>query len=134
MNKKLIFQLSLFGLAMALATITLIPATIEPAFWLVIFLTCAYIISQKAPGNYFLHGFLVSLVNCVWITVAHIFFSTIYLEHHPQEAAMLVHSPLVHHPRMMMLIGGSAIGIFSGLILGLFSWLASLIFKKKVAN
>jgi hypothetical protein len=131
MNKKLIFQLSLFGLAMALATITLIPATIEPAFWLVIFLTCAYIISQKAPGKYFLHGFCVSLVNCVWITVAHIFFSHAYLAHHPQEAAMLVNSPLAHHPRIMMLIGGSVVGIVSGLVLGLFSWLASLIFKKK---
>ena len=33
---KLIFRLSLFGLAMAIATVFAIPSNIEPAFWLVI--------------------------------------------------------------------------------------------------
>ena len=132
MNKKLIFLLSLFGLAMGIATIICIPASTEPYFWLVIFLCCAYIISQKAPGQYFLHGFLVSLVNCFWITTLHLLFMHAYLANHPQEATMLVKSPLPAHPRIMMLIGGSVVGVMSGLGLGLLSWLASLIFKKKV--
>jgi hypothetical protein len=134
MNKKLIFLLSLFGLAMGIATILFIPASIEPGFWLIIFLFCAYIISQKAPGQYFLHGFLVSLVNCVWITTLHLLFMHAYLANHPQEAAMLVTSPLPKHPRLMMLIGGFVVGIISGLILGSFSWLASLILKRKQRN
>ena len=33
---KLISRLSLFGLAMAIATVFAIPSNIEPAFWLVI--------------------------------------------------------------------------------------------------
>lgn len=40
MDWKLIFQLSLFGLAMAVATVYVIPSNIEPVFWLVIFLIC----------------------------------------------------------------------------------------------
>ncbi len=38
MNWKLILQLSMFGLAMSVATVYLIPSKIEPAFWLPIFL------------------------------------------------------------------------------------------------
>jgi uncharacterized membrane protein len=33
MNWKLIFLLSLFGLAMAIATVFVIPSNIEPLFW-----------------------------------------------------------------------------------------------------
>jgi hypothetical protein len=36
MDWKLIFGLSLFGLAMAIATVFIVPSNIEPAFWLVI--------------------------------------------------------------------------------------------------
>ncbi len=40
MNGKLILQLSMFGLAMGLATVFFIPSSIEPAFWLAIFVVC----------------------------------------------------------------------------------------------
>jgi hypothetical protein len=62
-NWKLIFQLSIFGVIMAVATISLIPQNIEPVIWVLIFIVCAYIVSKKAPGKYFLHGFLISIVN-----------------------------------------------------------------------
>ena len=68
MNRKLILQLSLFGLAMGIATVFVIPSNIEPIFWLVIFGICAYIIATRCSGRYFLHGLFVSLVNSVWIT------------------------------------------------------------------
>src|SRR2546430_17102735 len=67
---RLILELSLFGLAMAVATVFVIPSSVEPIFWLAIFVVCAYLIAKRAPGKFFLHGFLVSLVNCFWITTA----------------------------------------------------------------
>ncbi len=42
MNWKLILQLSLFGLAMAVGTVFVIPSNVEPLFWLAIFAVCAY--------------------------------------------------------------------------------------------
>jgi hypothetical protein len=126
MNWKLIFQLSVFGLIMAFATISLIPEKIEPAFWLVIFIFCAYVIAKAAPDKYFLHGFLVSMVNCIWITGAHGFFYSTYTAHHPDMAAMYTGS----HPRMMMLVFGPLFGAGFGIILGLFSFVASKIVKK----
>jgi len=126
MNWKLIFQLSAFGLIMAFATVSLIPEKIEPVFWVVIFAFCAYVIAKAAPGKYFLHGFLVSLVNCVWITAVHCFFYDSYVAHHRDMAAMYTGI----HPRKMMLVYGPAFGIMFGLVLGLFAFIASKAVKK----
>lgn len=129
MNTKLILQLSLLGLAMAILTIWL-PSSIEPLFWIVIFVFCAYMIARKCTSKYFLHGFLVSLVNCVWITSIHIIASETYLANHPQEAAMMSTMPMPDSPRLMMLMTGPVVGIISGLVLGLFAFIASKIVKK----
>jgi hypothetical protein len=129
MNWKLIFQLSLFGLAMAFATVFVIPSKIEPAFWLVIFLICAYLIAKRNPGLHFVHGLLVGLVNSVWITSAHVFFFDAYIARHPQEAAMMQNSPLHVSPRLMMAITGPVVGLLSGVILGVFAFVAGKLVK-----
>lgn len=131
MNKKLIFRLSLFGLFMAIATVYWIPSNIEPIFWLAIFIICAYLIAKKCSGKYFLHGFLVSLANCVWITGGHILLYHTYMANHAEEAAMTAKMPMPDHPRLMMLMMGPIVGIVSGLVLGLFAFIASKIMKKK---
>lgn len=134
MNWKIIFQLSIFGLIMAFGTVSLIPEKFEPAFWLLIFIFCAYVIAKVCPNKYFLHGFLVSMVNCVWITAVHIAFRETYLAHHPQMASMStgMSGPLATHPRLAMAIMGPIFGAMFGIILGAFSFVASKIVKKKV--
>jgi hypothetical protein len=132
MNWKLIFTLSLFGLAMALATVSLIPQHVEPICWLVIFIICAYLIVKNAPGKYFLHGFLVSMVNSVWITAAHVYWCTTYLANHPNMADMGKNMQIVPgHIRWSMLVMGPIFGVIFGLILGLFAFIAGKLMKKK---
>ncbi len=132
MNWKLIFGLSMFGLVMAFATISLIPANIEQFVWPVIMLVCAYLVAVNAPGKYFLHGFLICLLNCLWITSAHIAFATTYLANHTMEANHYAefnkNGGLT--ARQAMLVMGPMIGIVSGLVLGLFSFAASKVFRK----
>jgi hypothetical protein len=132
MNIKLILQLSAFGLIMSLGTIALIPQQIEPAFWLVIFVFCAYVIAKAAPGKYFLHGFLVSLVNCMWIIAAHAIFYDTYIANHPSVGLMNSDAPvsMASHPRLIQAIFGALIGVISGVVLGLFSVIASKFVKK----
>ncbi len=128
MNWKLIFTLSLFGLAMAFCTISLIPPAIEPALWLLIFVICARVIARFAPGRYFAHGFLLSMVNSVWITAAHAIFLGPYFLHHQQMVEMSQKMPfLTDHTRWQMVVMGPIFGAFFGLILGLFAFLASKI-------
>lgn len=131
MNKKLIFQLSLFGLAMAFATVYFIPSNIEPFCWLVIFIVCAYFIAKNCTSKYFLHGLYVSLLNAVWITAVHILLFNTYISNHPKEAGMMTKMPMPDLPRLMMLVTGPIVGLISGLILGLFALIASKIMKKK---
>jgi hypothetical protein len=50
MNWKLIFLLSLFGLAMGFATVFVLPTKIEPVFWLVIFVISAYLIAKRCAS------------------------------------------------------------------------------------
>ena len=130
MNWKLILQLSLFGLAMAFATVFWIPTKIEPAFWLLIFIICAYLISKICEGKYFLHGFLVSMVNCVWITSVHVIFYGTYIANHPDMVEMNAKMPMPDHPQLMMVITGPVFGVVSGLVLGFFAFISGKMVKK----
>jgi uncharacterized membrane protein len=121
----------MFGLLMAFATVFLIPFNVEPYCWLVIFIICAYSIAKRASGKYFLHGFCTSLVNCVWITAAHILLFSQYAVTHTQEMSNSNNMSFLHgHPRQQMLVFGPIIGIASGIVLGLFALIASKIVKK----
>ena len=131
MNWKLSFQLSAFGLIMAIATISLIPEKVEPAFWFVIFIFCAYVIAKVAGGKYFWHGLLVSIINCVWITAAHIICYKTYEANHLDMVKMTEDMPMSNHPRLLMLLMGPLFGVMFGLILGLFSFVASMLVKPK---
>jgi hypothetical protein len=128
MNWKLIFQLSLFGLAMAITTVYLIPSSVEPYCWLLIFIACAVIIARNCTSRYFLHGFCVSLVNCVWVTGAHVILYNSYAATHAKEVEMMSAMPV--SPRLMMLLTGPIVGIVSGLVLGLFALIASRITRR----
>ncbi|HEY8780345.1 MAG TPA: hypothetical protein VIM16_01920 [Mucilaginibacter sp.] len=136
MNWKIVFQLSIFGLIMAFATVSLIPEKIEPAFWLLIFIFCAIVIAKVCPGKYFLNGFMVSVINSVWITAVHIAFRNTYVANHPQMASMGANMPpaLSIHPRLAMAVMGLIFGAMFGIVLGLFSFMASFIIKKDVTK
>lgn len=128
---KLVAKLSSFGLAMAVATVYFIPSNVEPVLWLAIFVICAALIARKAPGKYFLHGFLVSLLNSVWITATHMLLFDSYIIRHPKEAAMMTSMPLPDSPRLMMLMTGPVVGAASGIVLGLFAFIASKVFRRR---
>src|SRR5262245_11486885 len=109
MNWRLVLALSLFGLAMGLATVYAIGPNVEPLFWLAIFLVCAVVVARQAPGRPFLHGLAIGIVNSVWVTGAHVLLFRDYIARHPQEAAMTASMPLARHPRLLMAFVGPLI-------------------------
>jgi hypothetical protein len=133
MDWKLIFGLSLFGLAMGVATVFVIRSDIDPVFWLLVFLVCAYLIARNRPDRHFLHGLLLGIVNSVWVTGAHIAFFSQYIANHPKEAAMMGSMPLPDSPRLMACVG-PIIGIISGLVIGLLAFVAGRLVKPRVNN
>jgi len=131
MNWKLILQLSLFGLAMGIATVFAIPSSAEPIFWLVIFLVTAYLIATRAPGRYFAHGLLVGVANSVWITASHVLLFDRYIAGHAREAAMMTSMPMPDAPRLMMAMTGPVIGIVSGVVIGVLAVIASKLVARR---
>jgi len=130
-NWKLIFGLSLFGLAMGLATVFWVQSNVEPLFWLVIFVICALLTARQLSSRHFIHGLLVGIVNSVWVTAAHIAWFDRYMANHPREAAMAQSMPLSNSPRLMMALVGPMIGIISGVILGVFCLVAARFVKPR---
>ncbi len=127
MNWKLILALSLFGLAIAIASLWGL-GMIEPLLWLAVFIIYAWVIARRAPGKYFLHGFLVSVVNSIWITAIHAGFFSIYAKNNPQ---FVQSAPPGVNPRVLMIIMGPIFGLLFGLIAGLFAFVGSKVFKKQ---
>jgi hypothetical protein len=131
MNWKIVFLLSLFGLAMGIATVFVIPSNVEPFFWLVIFVISAFVIARSAPSLHFLHGLLVGIFNSVWITAAHIVFVNQYLANHAKEAAMMQAMPRPDSPRLMMAIVGPIAGVISGAVIGILAFIAGKLLSSR---
>lgn len=134
MNWKVIFGLSVFGLAMGLGTVFGISPRAEPVFWLAIFVISAFVIARQARTRLFWHGFLLGIVNAVWVTGAHIVFYRRYLAGHTAEAELVAR--LQAPPRLAippMAIVGLASGLISGAVIGLLAYLVGkLLATKKV--
>src|SRR2546423_13990939 len=104
MNWKLILQLSLFGLAMGIATVFVIPSNVEPLFWLVIIGITGYAIAKRTASGRFQHGLLVGIVNSVWVTGSHVLLFSRYVANHPKEVAMMSSMPMGDSPRRLMVV------------------------------
>jgi hypothetical protein len=131
MNWKLIFLLSLVGLAMALESVFLPSSRPESLVWPVAFVVYAFVIARRAPGKYFLHGFLVGFTNWVWVAAAHVIFRDAYVATHAKEVANLQSMALPGVPPGVAaavrawLTSGIPIPGLSGLVIGLLAWIAS---------
>src|SRR5260221_14701851 len=94
MNGKLILLLSLFGLAMGIGTVFVIPSNVEPVLWLVIFVVCAILIARGAPRRGFVHGLALGLAKPVWGAGApRLFFDADIPPPAPEAGVMKVNPP-----------------------------------------
>jgi hypothetical protein len=136
MNKKLIFILSLLGLIMGFVTIYPVPAIGVRLFWLAVVIVFPFFIARYCSRKYFLNGLLLGLLNAAWITAAHMLFFNTYIANHQHDAELLSNiAVLFKIPTgsimIVVLARGIIVGLVSGLILGLFALIASMIMKKK---
>ena len=122
MSYKLILGLSLFGLAMGVGTAFVIPPNVEPYAWLAIFGLSGFFIAKQAPGRYVLHGVLVSVLDAVWVTGAHV---ALYDKYAVVHRSILSMAPHLGSPPVTMAAAGAVVGIVGGIALGVFAWVSS---------
>jgi hypothetical protein len=132
MNWKLIFGLSLFGVAMGFGTVFAISPRVEPFLWPVIFVVCAFVIARQAPRRPFLHGFLLGILNSVWVTGAHMLFFNRYLAGHAQDAEMIraLHASGVV-PRAVMAMAGLGVGLIPAAVIGVLAYVVAKALKSR---
>lgn len=130
MNWKTIHFLSFLGLAMALATVTFLPGTIEPFIWPIVLVISAYILAKNVSQKLLLHGLVLGMYNCAFVTGIHLLFRDEYVNLNPKMGAFLEKPIIENHPGLSMLLTGVFIGIVSGLIIGI---LATII-RKNILN
>lgn len=120
MNWKLIFLLSIIGAVMALLTISTIPSTVEPIFWLAIFVFNAFVITSRVPkGKFFAHAWFVSVVSGLWIGIIHAVFHDTYVANHADEVRQMAFMPWSESATAMVILGpifGAIFGLVSGLV------------------
>ena len=133
MNWKLLFTLSLFGVAMGIASLFGLTGKLEPVLWLFIFILYAVGIAKRVQSKHFLHGLLVSVFNGLWIGVIHSAFSSTYFENNPDMLEGFQKLPQFVGPQVMMLVMGPLIGAATGVIAGLFTLIAAKMMVKKSA-
>jgi hypothetical protein len=131
---RLIFELSLLGLLMGFATVWFIPFKSEIYFWLIIYIYSAYRIGNIHRGNYFLHGFLVSVLNGCWYALVHVFFYHEFIAFHPEELSLFQLLSLEQSPKFATLVTGPLFGAGFGLLVGTLSMGAYLLRKKLKKN
>jgi hypothetical protein len=127
MNWGLLLRLSAFGFVMAIATISFIPQQFEYVVWPFIFGFCAYTIAKKCDDRFFIHGFMLSIINCIYIVAFHTAFFDAYASAHDAAIAMLPQGP---SPRAMSAALGVVAGVISGIIQGVFCIIAAKLQKK----
>ncbi len=122
MSWKLVFALSLLGLAMGVATVFAISSELEPWFWLAVLLVSATAIAKRAPDKYFLHGIGVGLLDGLWAGCVHWALFERYAVAHAHEVALLASRG---EPRTTMLVVAPIAGTIGGIVLGALSWMLS---------
>ena len=125
--------LSFPAIAVAFAGVYGMSSKVEPIIWFLLFVYYAYVISKQAPGKYFLHGFLVSVLNGVWIGIIHSAMSETYFANNPEMMTDYENMPHFASPAVMMLIMGPIIGAVTGLVAGLFAFLAPRVMRRRAA-
>ena len=131
MNWKLIFGLSVFGIGMGCAALLGLTRNLEPILWVLIFLLYAVFIAKRAEGKYFFHGFLVSLINGIWMSLIHYTFFDMYAENNPEMMAKFANLPPSVSLRLMVLLVGPIVGAVSGVVAGLFALIAGKLLGDK---
>ncbi len=127
MNWKLIFSLSVFGLAMGIASVLgFVPANFGWPLLLVIAVVCAAVLAKKVRAKLFFHGFMTGLINGLIIGILETVFSSSYQANNPNYAGQIGQMPGGMYPFFSVLY----LAVEYGLVMSLFAWIAGKVFKK----
>lgn len=129
LNRKLILQLALFGIAMGSGTVFFVPSAVEPILWLIVFLLSAYFIARYCLRLRFLNGLIVGMLDSLLKTTVHMIFFSSYVARHSQEIAAIRQMTTSISPKQMIALSSPVWGLAFGIIVGLLTKLLGVFVK-----
>ena len=130
MHWKLVLLLSLFGVAMGFLSVTGLTGAAEPFLWPIIGIVCALIIAMKADRP-FVNGFATGLICGAVAPLIQTLLFTTYVANNPWMTEEIKQLPAGVSPRLVFAIQVPLIGLVSGLVLGLLSWLGRKVLSRR---
>ena len=131
MSWRIIFLLSLFGVAVGFAGIYGLSGAAELIVWLIIFVIFAVVIARSRTSDHFVHALLASILAGLWVGIIHAAFIATYVAHNAHLRAGYAMIPKTAHPRLMMVLTGPFIGAVMGVVAGLMAAGAGKVLKRK---
>ena len=133
LNWRMILYLSMFGPFMGvLIVMGAIPRGLEGLPWLVIGLFCAFWIALRQPYKQFPHGALVGFISGVASTLIQGVFSNTYVENNPWVVEEFADMPAGFDIQFFTLLLVPFIGVASALVMGLMTYLAVKVTRRKL--
>ncbi len=114
---------------MAFAAVFGLMGKFETLIWLVIFVFYGVMIAKKTQGRHFLHAFLTSVVNGVWIGIIHGAFYSTYAANNPDFVASYERMPHLVSAPVTIVCFVPIFGAIFGLLSGLIAWIAGRVMK-----
>ena len=130
MNLNLIVRLSFFGFLMGAATVLGVSLFLAALLWLIIYSGSVIVIAKRCTDTYFLHGFMLSMLNIGWTTGFHVIFYQSYLASHHEIDLLYSMLPFSSSPRLGMIVMAPVFGAFFGVMVGFFSFLVAKVIGK----
>jgi U5 snRNP spliceosome subunit len=122
---KLIWTLAALGLVSAAVTIWGGLGQGETWFGLAFALALGMIIAAKAPGRYFVHGFLVGTFGAVIEILAEVPFAARIMANNPELREAMAAVPSNVPPGLILVFAAPFAAPISGLVTGFIAWLVA---------
>jgi hypothetical protein len=131
MNWRLIFLLSLLGIAMGLASVFGLARGSDWLLWLCVGIFSAWTFARRADDELFLHGFYLGILDGVFNSTVEALFVPTYLLNNPRMVDALNDLPQGLHPTLVILIMGPIVGTVTGVAFGILAVVAGKIVRRK---
>ena len=126
MKMPLVLALSSLGLLVAVFSILgHLQSGLETAASALIAVVCSLVLARRAPGRFFLHGFLTGLISGALVTLTQAAFMSVYLAHNPKAAEAFKALPVNIAPALLVVATIPFSAGLNGAVTGLLTWLAA---------
>ena len=114
-------MLSIAGAGMGFITLYVSVLKVEQVLWLIVFILSSFVIQRYAERRYFLHGFVIGIVDYTVAAIVHIICFKTYGAHH-KEILLFTDQNRALDPRVWLLLIELARGLFVSAAAGGFAF------------